>query len=132
MARLEYYRGDIKASKKYTRDFKRIEGVTWGYCLNMGFYALCQNKIGEWMNWYKKLHNYTCSQSEVEFAVEFLERERAKLRKRDNNYLIEISIAYLNLYTNKKRAVKKWNKIVMRHKGQDISLKLEELFSVKP
>ena len=132
MARLEYYRGDIKASKKYTRDFKSIEGVTWGYCLNMGFYALCQNKIGEWVNWYKKLHNYKCSQSEVEFAVEFLEHERARLRKRDNDYLIEISIAYLNLYTNKKRAVKKWNKVVMRYKGQDISLKLEELSSVKP
>lgn len=131
MARLEYYRGDIKASKKYTREFKRIEGVTWGYCLNMGFYALCENKIGEWVNWYKKLHHYTYSPNEVVFAVEFLEHERNELKKRDNDYLYEISITYLNLFTNKKRAAKKWNKIVGKYKSKDIPLKLEELSGVK-
>lgn len=131
MARLEYYRGDIKSSKKYTREFKRIEGVTWGYCLNMGFYALCENKIGEWVNWYKKLCHYKCSQSEVTFAVEFIEHEHNKFKKQDNDYLYEISIAYLNLFTNKKRAAKKWNKIIEKHRDNDIFLKLKELSSVK-
>ena len=97
----------------------------------MGFYALCENKIGEWVNWYKKLCHYKCSQSEVTFAVEFLEHEHNKFKKQDNDYLYEISIAYLNLFTNKKRAAKKWNKIIEKHRDNDIFLKLKELSSVK-
>jgi hypothetical protein len=132
MARLEYYRGDIKASKKYTKEFKKMEGGSWGYCLNMGFYALCENKIDEWVNWYKKLCHHKYTQSEVLFAVEFLEHERSNLKNQDADYLIEISIAYLNLFTNKKAAIKKWNKITKKYQNQDISSKLEKLPNVEP
>lgn len=132
MARLEYYRGNIKASKKYTKEFKKMEGGSWGYCLNMGFYALCENKIDEWVNWYKKLCHHKYTQSEVLFAVEFLEHERSNLKNQDADYLIEISIAYLNLFTNKKAAIKKWNKITKKYQNQDISSKLEKLPNVEP
>lgn len=131
MARLEYYMGDIKASKKYTREFRKLEGDTWGYCLNMGFYALSENKVDEWVSWYKKLNRYRCSLSEVIFAIEFLEHERNRHKKQENDYLIEISIAYLNLFTNKKRAIKRWNKLIKKYKGHDISLKLYKLLGVE-
>lgn len=128
MARLSFYRRDIKASKRYTKEFRKIEGDTWGYNLNMGFYALYENKVDEWIVWYKRMIKFRPTKQEVTFAIEFLEYELQN--SNDNHYslLLNCAIAYLNIYANPikaKRAIKKLTK------NKDCTMqRIEKLFSI--
>lgn len=104
MARLSFYRRDIKASKSYTKDFRKIEGDTWGYNLNMGFYALYENKVDEWIMWYKRLMKFRPTKQEVNFAIEFLEYELQNSNSSQYSLLLNCAITYLNFYVNPTKA----------------------------
>ena len=49
MARVMFYKGDIKASESFTKKFKDLDGHRWGYELNMGFYAIYKKKVLEFV-----------------------------------------------------------------------------------
>lgn len=131
MARLEYYRGDIKASRKYTREFKQLEGNSWGYYLNMGFYALCENKMDEWVNWYKKLSRHQPHPNEVIFAIEFLTHEYSKYKDSNIALLIEISILYLKQYINRSQAIKEYSRKRNKIQDQEVLENVDVLFAIK-
>lgn len=105
MARVMFYKGDIKASESFTKKFKDIEGHRWGYELNMGFYAIYKKKVLEFVQHYKNLRKYNpCEKGEVDFAIHFLERQAKESKDKEYIVLLKIAIAYLTLYKNPKKA----------------------------
>lgn len=105
MARVMFYKGDIKASESFTKKFKELEGHRWGYELNMGFYAIYKKKVLEFVQHYKNLRKYDpCEKGEVDFAIHFLERQAKESKDKEYIVLLRIAIAYLTLYKNPKKA----------------------------
>lgn len=112
MARVMFYKGDIKASESFTKKFKDLEGHRWGYELNMGFYAIYKKKVLEFVQHYKNLRKYDpCEKGEVDFAIHFLERQAKESEDKEYIVLLRIAIAYLTLYKNPKKAQKKMERI---------------------
>lgn len=112
MARVMYYKGNLKASEDYTRRFKDLPEHRWGYELNMGFYAIKRKKVLEFVQHYKNLRkHYPCEQAEPEFAIHFLEYQKDNTRDEDYIVLLQIAIAYLHLYISPKKAKKLMGKV---------------------
>jgi hypothetical protein len=129
MARLSFYRKDIKASKSYTKEFKKIEGDTWGYNLNMGFYALYENKVDEWIVCYKRLMRFRPTKQEVNFAIEFLEYELQHSNRDQYSLLLNCAITYLTMYVNPTKAKRAIKKLTKDNSKDCIMPKIEKLFS---
>lgn len=127
MARITYYRGDIRASRLYTKEFKKKEGFTWGYALNMGFYAMYEHKIDEFISWYKKLVKYPVLKEVVLFAIEFLEYELSISNNIDYSASLNVALAYLYMYINPKKAKKKIKYVRSRYNKLDNYQKLNSL-----
>lgn len=107
MARVMFYKGDIKSSEVYTKRFKDLPDHRWGYELNMGFYAINKKKILEFVQHYKNLRRYQpYNIEEVDFAINFLDRQKKGATDKEYICLLEIAIAYLHLYKNPKKAKK--------------------------
>lgn len=105
MARVLFYKGDIKASEAYTRKFKNTPGHRWGYELNMGFYAINKKKVLEFVQHYKNLRKYyPMEKKEVDFALNFLNRQEKETKDVEYRTLLDIAIAYLYLYKNPAKA----------------------------
>lgn len=130
MARLSFYRGDIKASKNYTKEFRKIEGDTWGYNLNMGFYALYENKVDEWIMWYKRLIKFHPDKYQVKFAIEFLGYELQNSNSSQYSLLLNCAITYLNIYVNPTKAKRTIKKLTKDNSKDCLILKIEKLFSI--
>lgn len=107
MARIMFYKGDIKSSEEYTKKFKNLPNHRWGYELNMGFYAINKKKVLEFVQHYKNLRKYyPYEHSEVSFAIRFLEYQQKNTTDAEYELLLNIAIAYLHLYLNPKKAKK--------------------------
>lgn len=123
MARLMFYKGDLKTSKTYTRKFKELEGHKWGYELNMGFYAICEKKVFEFVQHYKNLiKNYSTEKGEERFAVEFLERQIDWSEDDKYSCLLQVAVAYLYIYINIKKAKRRMNSVRL-NAFNDVELK---------
>lgn len=115
MARVLFYKGDLKASETYTRKFKDLYDHRWGYELNMGFYAINKKKALEFVQHYKNLRKfYPCEKGEIGFAINFLERQEKESRDEEYCTLLRIAIAFLTLYINPERAHKLIKKVNYR------------------
>lgn len=113
MARVMFYKGDIKASESYTRKFKDLPAHRWGFELNMGFYAINKKKVLEFVQHYKNLRKYyPCEEEEIDFAIKFLERQGRESKDQEYCILLRIAVAYLTLYKNPDKAHKLIKKIV--------------------
>lgn len=107
MARIMFYKGDIKSSEEYTKKFKNLPNHRWGYELNMGFYAINKKKVLEFVQHYKNLRKYyPYEHSEVSFAIRFLEYQQKNTTDAEYELLLNIAIAYLHPYLNPKKAKK--------------------------
>lgn len=129
MARLMFYKGDLKTSEAYTRKFKDMDGQKWGYELNMGIYAMREKKVLKFVQHYKKLIRlYSSEKGEDMFAIKFLERQRKLTDDVKYSCLLEVAIAYLYLYINIKKSKKRINSIKLT---QFNSAEIKELDKLK-
>ena len=128
MARVMFYKGDIKASESYTRKFKDLPNHRWGYELNMGFYAINKKKALEFVQHYKNLKKYyPCDKKEVDFAIRFLERQEKETKDNEYRTLLRIAIAYLNMYRNPKVARKLISRIEFSSDNDRVNKAISEL-----
>lgn len=107
MARVMFYKGKLKASVEYTKKFKYVSRQEWGYELNMGFYALYEKCVPEFVRRYKRLLKFKVyEKEEVRFAIDFLEHQSNTTN--DNKYktLLKVAIAYLYMYQKRRKAIK--------------------------
>lgn len=113
MARLMFYLNDIKASKMYTKSFKEVRGHEWGYELNMGFYAMVEGKVVEFVRHYRHLtEKYAPLQmDEINFAIDFLYKQKKTTKIDRYRVLLSIAIAYLFMYKSIGRAKRQMNRI---------------------
>lgn len=143
MARVMYYKGDIKTSESYTRKFKDLPDHRWGYELNMGFYAMNKKKTLEFAQHYKNLRKYyPLEDKEVNFAIRFLERQERETNDSEYRTLLQIAIAYLYVYKDSKKAKKlmkktsytstnaKFNKAI--NDLQEIIFEASQTFDIMP
>lgn len=128
MARLFFYKNDVKASKKYTREFKKIEGETWGYYLNMGFYALYEGKIDEWISYYKKLAKFQPHKYEVKFAIEFLEYQSKNAHNHEYQSRLQYAITYLSIYVKPAKTQKDMRSIIKKNAKHKLDPRVEKLY----
>ncbi len=128
MARLLFYLGDLRKSKTYTKSFKK--GHEWEYNLNMGFYAIYENKVDEFINRYKKLPDYYTHKEMVRFAIEFLEYEEDKSNDKNYSKLLHTAIAFLYSYIDSKKALKYRNDIVRKYNKDESYSKINALLEI--
>lgn len=106
MARLSYFKGDIKQSRAYTEAVRKKRGRVWGYYLNMGFYVIIEGNEKRFISHYRSLLRNSVYGYSVNFAIEFLEYEkkRNKHMERQVATLIECAIVVLKsyMYSDKK------------------------------
>lgn len=115
MARIYYYLGDIPKSKRYTQAIKSID--QWGYSLNMGFYAILDGKIPEFIQHYKRLltKQKPPHKENVLFAINFLKYEKTRVNDNKVKAILKYAISLLDLYINHKRS--KRNVSLLQYNG---------------
>lgn len=113
MARVMFYKNDLQASKNYTKKFKDIKGLEWGYELNMGFYAIVENQVESFVRHYRHLIEKCEPQTigEIDFAIGFLKNQIKTTTLERLNRLLSVAIAYLYMYKNIKVAKRKMKRI---------------------
>lgn len=114
LARLYFYEGNIRESKRVTRDVKAsFKNAEWFWTINMAFYAIYERKVNEVYTHYKRLTKLTPpGLEEIEFPRRFQEKE---LKETDDNqyrmFLLH-GIAFLSLFTNDKKSVELLKEVV--------------------
>lgn len=73
MARLMFLLGNIKESKKYTKNARSKLGDHWGFYLNMGMYAMIESKVEEFISRYKAMMKHPVQSPQITFAIEFID-----------------------------------------------------------
>lgn len=73
MARLMFLLGNIKESKKHTKNARTKLGDHWGFYLNMGMYAMAENKVEEFVSRYKAMMKHPVQLPQITFAIEFID-----------------------------------------------------------
>ena len=73
MARLMFLLGNIKESKKHTKNARAKLGDHWGFYLNMGMYAMAENKVEEFVSRYKAMMKHPVQSPQITFAIEFID-----------------------------------------------------------
>lgn len=113
MARIYFYDGNLKESKKMTRHAKASHpNADWYVTVNYAFYAIFENKYREIASHYKKLLKMDSqNKDEVEYAIRFLRIEESKTD--DKYYLIGLyyGIAFLSLYYDERLSARYLRKI---------------------
>lgn len=108
LARLYYYEGNLRESKRATKDVKNtFKNSEWYWTINMAFYAICERKAKEVYTHYKRLTKITPpGLEEIEFPRRFQEKELKETS--DDQYRIFLlhGIAFLSLFTDDKASTK--------------------------
>lgn len=73
MARLMFLLGNIKESKRYTKNARTKLGDHWGFYLNMGMYAMAEGKVEEFVSRYKTMLKHPVQSPKIKFAIEFID-----------------------------------------------------------
>jgi hypothetical protein len=120
MARIAFYLNGIDESKKYTQKFKQIEGTSWGYYLNMGFYAMYDNKAQEFVSHYRQLVKHKTDLFQVQFAIEFLQYQLQECERHPYKMYLEYAIAILTHYH------------IDTSKGQKMYVQICDKYSARP
>ena len=104
LARLYYYEGNLRESKRVTKDVRNsFKNSEWFWTINMAFYAIYERKPKEVLTHYKRLTKITPpGLEEVEFPRRFQEKELKETS--DNQYKLFLlhGIAFLSLFTDEK------------------------------
>lgn len=104
LARLYYYEGNLRESKKVTKDVKNsFKNSEWFWTINLAFYAIFERKPKEVLTHYKRLTKISPpGLEEIEFPRRFQEKEL--LETNDNQYRLFLlhGIAFLSLFTDEK------------------------------
>ena len=133
MARINFYNGDLKESKKKTKHAKSSQpNSEWYVATNMAFYAIYEKKPKEMVTYYKKmLKMHKQDRNEVEYAIKFLKIEASKTN--DKTYLMGLyhGISFLLLYVDEKLSEKylKQTKNYSRIEGYKELESMRELIS---
>lgn len=130
MARVLFYLGDLRESKRFTKKIKDINNPDsmWAYNLNMGFYALYEKKFPEFTNWYKNIYKLHPSKAQVRFAIQFLKYELKTTDDAEYKIGLNYAIAFLTLFINLRKAKLLWKKSKILH-NDSVFDKLGELVS---
>lgn len=111
LARLYYFFGDLKNSKKYTRLLRDVFKDQLGYETNMGFYALIEGNYETLVSKYKKITKLHPNSNYAKGVIAFFEYERKRLN--ENPQLIEkinLVIAFWKFYIKPKKSRREWNR----------------------
>lgn len=103
LARLHYYEGNLRESKRATRDVKNsFKNAEWYWSINMAFYAIYDRKPKEVLTHYKRLTRITPpGLEEIEFPRRFLEKELKETYDDQYRMFLLHGIAFLSLFTDK-------------------------------
>ncbi len=104
LARLYYYEGNLRESKRVTKDVKNtFPNSDWYWTINMAFYAIYEHKPKEVYTHYKRLSKLTpSSREEVEFPRRFQEKELKETNDDQYRMFLLHGIAFLSLYSDEK------------------------------
>lgn len=112
MARIFFYEGNVRESKRVTRSIKTSRPTAeWYVTTNMAFFAIYEKKPGEMVSHYKKmLKMQKQDRREVDYAIRFLKIEMSKTN--DLAYLMGLchGIAFLSLYIDEAQSDKYYKK----------------------
>lgn len=130
MARVQFYLGDLRESKRFTKKIKDINNPDsmFAYNLNMGFYALYEKKYPEFTNWYKNIYKLHPSKAQVRFAIQFLKYELKTTSDAEYKIGLNYAVAFLTLFINLRKAKLLWKKAKILHSDSTFE-KLDELVS---
>ena len=105
MARLYFYEGNIKESKRYTKKAKdAFRGSEWYVAVNMAFYAIVEQKPKEVLTFYKKMLKLQKPyRDEVEFSIRFQMIELEKTTNYAYKLFLLHGLAFLNLYIDENK-----------------------------
>lgn len=129
MARIMFYLNRIRDSKHYTKQTKN--SVPWCYYVNMGFYAIYEGKVKEFVSHYKKLSKSPHpTKEQVAFVIDFLEKQVKQTADRQYEALLLSAIAYQTLYTDKKKAQNMAKSIMKRYPVNEYGVDVVKLLDL--
>lgn len=104
LARLYYYEGNLRESKRVTKDIKNsFKNYEWYWTINMAFYAIYERKPKEVLTHYKRLTKIAPpGLEEIEFPRRFQEKELKETNDDQYRMFLLHGIAFLSLYTDEK------------------------------
>lgn len=112
MARIYFYEGNIKESKRITKSIKTNRPTAgWYVTTNLAFFAIYEKKPGEMVSHYKRmLKMQKQDRREVDYAIRFLKIEMSKTN--DLSYMMGLchGIAFLSLYFDETQSDKYFKK----------------------
>ena len=108
LARLYFYEGNLRESKRVTKDVKNsFKNADWFWTINMAFYAIYERKAKEVYTHYKRLTKITPpGLEEIEFPRRFQEKEFKETHDDQYRMFLLHGIAFLSLFANDKTSVK--------------------------
>ena len=107
MARLMFLLGNIKESKKYTKNARSKLGDHWGFYLNMGMYAMFESKVEEFISRYKTMMKHPVQSPQITFAIEFIDDLLKEDRPDNMKILLNGAKIILQVYV---LSEKKWQR----------------------
>lgn len=115
MARLYFYKGDIKMSKKMTKDVKdQFPNSDWYVSINRAFFAIYEKKAKEMVTNYRRLLKLQKQdKEEVDFAIRFLMIESKRSHDKVYQMYLTHGIAYLYLYLDQRESDKYLNDTII-------------------
>lgn len=104
LARLYFYEGNLRESKRATKDVKNsFKNSVWFWTINMAFYAIYECKAKEVYTHYKRLAKLTPpGLEEIEFPRRFQEKELKETHDDQYRMFLLHGISFLSLFTDDK------------------------------
>ena len=108
LARLYFYEGNLRESKRATKDVKNsFKNAEWFWTINMAFYAIYERKPKEVHTHYKRLTKIKPpGLEEIEFPRRFQEKELKETHDDQYRMFLLHGIAFLSLFTDDKAPVR--------------------------
>lgn len=106
LARLYFYEGNLRESKRATKDVKNsFKNSEWYWTINMAFYAIYERKAKEVYSHYKRLAKLTPpGLEEIEFPRRFQEKELKETRDDQYRMFLLHGVSFLSLFTDDKHS----------------------------
>lgn len=108
LARLYYYEGNLRESKRATKDVKNsFKNSEWFWTINMAFYAIYERKAKEVYSHYRRLTKIAPpGLEEIEFPRRFQEKELKETHDDQYRMFLLHGISFLSLFTDDKASIR--------------------------
>ncbi len=125
-ARILFYIGKVKDSKKLTHTLCSISQYDWYMNINFGFYAIYEQKPLEVYYRYRQLLKsvHIPNKEEVNFAIQFQEQQLKEANDSQYKLYLLHGLAFLYLYTSKSESKKRLKIIAAKYAEFDDYIRL--------